>query len=117
MMNQLPPLKPFKRFEEGRLRSEFDPEAEELRGYYDNGELWAVYPCKNSVPHGLAKIYREDGTLDQEVTFKNGRVDGPARGYYPTGEIFITEMYCNNNLIVITAFDKEGRVMMSLSEN
>jgi hypothetical protein len=46
-----------------------------------DGTYDSIVPIEN----GVSKAYYKNGKLKLEITFKNGKYDGPAKKYYPTG--------------------------------
>lgn len=52
------------------------------------GETWAhLVPREYVVHEGVAKTYYNDGTLLMEMTWNDGRLDGPMKTYYPDGRL------------------------------
>ena len=40
---------------------------------HDNGEVFLEVPMIDGIKHGMGKEYREDGSLDSEIEYKNDR--------------------------------------------
>ena len=55
--------------------------------YYENGKLESETPYKNGKRDGLAKVYYKNGKLEAEIPYKNGKRDGLVTGYYKNGKL------------------------------
>ena len=64
----------------------------------------------------MVRFY-EDGTLNWESCIKQGRLEGPTREYDKDLNVNISKIFCNNEQIVFVAFDNQGKVIFSLSNN
>lgn len=54
--------------------------------YYKTGELLLEMPYMNGKPNGVARGYRPDGSIFQEIKFKNSKEI--KRDFYPPGMRF-----------------------------
>ena len=71
----------------------------ELINYYPSGAIETVMPHQNGEIHGTVKHYRENGTLEYDITFCNGETCGEQHNYDEQG-----------NIVKITRFDANGDV-------
>ena len=71
----------------------------ELIDYYPSGAIESVMPHQNGEIHGTVKHYRENGTLEYDITFCNGETCGEQHNYDEQG-----------NIVKITRFDANGDV-------
>ena len=42
---------------------------------------------------GIVKDYYDNGNLENEMAFKDGKKDGSLKGYYPNGNLLIEDTY------------------------
>jgi len=52
---------------------------------YPNGKIMSETPYKDSLKHGTAKYYHENGRVHAIIQFENGKLTGVMREYYETG--------------------------------
>ena len=104
-------------YEDGSLLSVYDQEKGIGLIYYPSGSLEGIVPIKDGLPDGLMKRFYEDGTLNWESCIKKGRLEGPTREYDKDLDVHISKYFCNNEQIIFIAFDNQGRVIYSLSNN
>ena len=57
------------------------------RRWYKNGKIYLEYTYRDGLLNGVARTWDEDGDLDDETEFKNGKRDGALRTYYSNGKI------------------------------
>ena len=74
-------------------------EAGEVTFFYPSGAIESVMPHQNGEIHGTVKHYRENGTLEYDITFCNGETCGEQHNYDEQG-----------NIVKITRFDANGDV-------
>ena len=74
-------------------------EMAESTEYYPDGTIKSVMPHQNGEIHGTVKHYRENGTLEYDITFCNGETCGEQHNYDEQG-----------NIVKITRFDANGDV-------
>jgi antitoxin component YwqK of YwqJK toxin-antitoxin module len=55
--------------------------------YYENGQLEVERTYKNGKENGVAKRYHENGQLEAKGTYKNGKEDGVWNFYYENGQL------------------------------
>lgn len=61
---------------------------------------------------GIVKKVREDGTIDEEAPYKDGRIDGKWKVYYENGQIAVSEEFKNGKLDgEITRYDETGKIL------
>ncbi len=56
------------------------------RVYYDNGTLHQEVPFRNDRWHGISRYYYPSGQLQREIPVVAGRIEGKVVSYYPTGK-------------------------------
>ena len=74
-------------------------EAGEVTFFYPSGAIESVMPHQNGEIHGTVKHYRENGTLEYDITWCNGETCGEQHNYDEQG-----------NIVKITRFDANGDV-------
>lgn len=67
------------------------------RRYYNNGVLESESPYKNGKIDGTSKIYLS-GKVVREIPYKDGKIDGLARYYYDTGILSAETPYTNGKI-------------------
>ena len=67
--------------------------------FYPDGAIETVMPHQNGEIHGTIKHYRQNGTLEYDITYCNGETCGEQHNYDEQG-----------NLVKITRFDANGDV-------
>jgi len=71
---------------------------EEIEKYYhDNGELNYETPYRNGKRHGLAKWWNENGLITREALYVNGQIHGLVKHcWYSDGQIMFEVPYKND---------------------
>ena len=64
-----------------------------IKSYYENGNLESEGNFKDGKLEGLSKLYYENGILQIEVSYKNGKIDGIMRNYYKNGDLIAEHYY------------------------
>ena len=82
-----------------RITNYHNGEIGESTEYYPDGTIESVMPHQNGEIHGTVKHYRENGTLEYDITFCNGETCGEQHNYDEQG-----------NIVKITRFDANGDV-------
>ncbi len=82
-----------------RIANFHNGEIGESTEYYPDGTIKSVMPHQNGEIHGTVKHYRENGTLEYDITFCNGETCGEQHNYDEQG-----------NIVKITRFDANGDV-------
>ena len=82
-----------------RITNYHNGEIGESTVYYPDGTIESVMPHQNGEIHGTVKHYRENGTLEYDITFCNGETCGEQHNYDEQG-----------NIVKITRFDANGDV-------
>jgi len=83
--------------------------------YYESGKIKEhyVFPDKASMEtmsdySGFR--YEEDGSIHTRWTFRNGKIDGEAVGYHPSGRIFVVQTFKDGVEHGVTRiYDAEGK--------
>ena len=79
--------------------------------YYPNGKIMVESPHKNGLPHGIEKMYDEDGSLFRTSTSVNGVLDGVVRTYFKSGELRSETDWKNGKAHgMMTYYYKDGTV-------
>lgn len=65
------------------------------REYYSDGVIKSETQVKDTLAHGLKKLYDRDGGLKSVYTFNMGKLDGPGVSYYPNGKLEQKMFYKN----------------------
>ncbi len=81
-----------------------------IRQYRENGSVESEAEFHNGRRDGLTREYFSDGVLKAEIYFKNGREHGTSRFYYPSGIIKQKIVYERGKVEMHSFFDEEGRV-------
>ena len=82
-----------------RITNYHNGEVGESTEYYPDGTIESVMPHQNGEIHGTVKHYRQNGTLEYDITFCNGETCGEQHNYDEQG-----------NIVKITRFDTNGDV-------
>ena len=82
-----------------RITNSHNGEVGEVTDFYPDGTIERVAPHQNGEMHGTVKHYRENGTLEYDITFCNGETCGEQHNYDEQG-----------NIVKITRFDANGDV-------
>ena len=59
----------------------------EKREYYEEGEIKAITPFKNSLAEGTYISYHQNGNIKVKNTYKNGNEEGEGLFYYENGQL------------------------------
>ena len=82
-----------------RITNYRDGEMGEVTDFYPDGTIERVTPHQNGEMHGTVKHYRENGTLEYDITWCNGETCGEQHNYDEQG-----------NIVKITRFNANGDV-------
>jgi len=85
-----------KRWLDGRLQYnclDNDGREAEVIAYHSNGQLRFKYPIKGGQINGIGRIWYDDGTLECEEEYCNGRLSGVRRGWHKNGKLEIEVFY------------------------
>ncbi|MDA9176807.1 hypothetical protein N9O11_01920 [Flavobacteriaceae bacterium] len=64
------------------------PNVEEIKKFYDNGNIKQIYTLKDSEYDGKMKLYHENGQLKVELNWTDGRQDNEeVTSFHPNGKI------------------------------
>ena len=64
-----------------------------IKLYYENGNLESESNFKDGKQEGLSKLYYENGDLESEGNFKDGKGEGLAKEYYENGYLMAQYYY------------------------
>ena len=59
----------------------------EKREYYEEGEIKAIIPSKNSLAEGTYISYYPNGNMEEKYTYVNGQENGEGFSYYENGKL------------------------------
>ena len=59
----------------------------EKREYYEEGEIKAIIPFKNSLAEGTYISYYPNGNMEEKYTYVNGQENGEGFSYYENGKL------------------------------
>ncbi len=80
------------------------------KAYYDNGNLEYEISYRQGKRHGKALEFFPNGQLKLEWIYQDGKLDGTSKEYYESGELYREHEYSNNTRIGLKVFYKNGRV-------
>ena len=63
--------------------------------YYPNGNMEEKYTYINGEENGEGFSYYENGKLEEKYFMKNGKLDGEAFAYYPSGKLEVKDFFKN----------------------
>jgi antitoxin component YwqK of YwqJK toxin-antitoxin module len=63
-----------------------------VKEFYPDGRLKSETEAIGKLRHGVSKEYRQNGTLENMITYENNRKHGPALNYYSDGETVKTQI-------------------------
>lgn len=66
--------------------------------YYPDGSVKIETQVKDTLAHGLMKIYSPGGRLKQVFTYNMGKREGPAVEYYPDGQLRSKSFFKDNKM-------------------
>ncbi len=79
--------------------------------YHENGTLQSQRFWKDGKGHGDIKVYSQSGQLLEEGTFKNGQMDSTWKKYYENGKLKSEMSYIDGKLDgVVKEYDETGKL-------
>jgi antitoxin component YwqK of YwqJK toxin-antitoxin module len=83
--------------------------SENKKQYWDNGKLQSELNYKNGKLDGPSTWYFENGRKEQEVFYKNNKLDGFQNRWYPSGTLESRSFYKDGKLEgTALTFDEDG---------
>lgn len=79
--------------------------------YRENRKV-AEIPITNGLPHGEQKEFREDGTLENLVRFKDGKREGLSEHYKADGTLLVANTYKDGHRIGDYKFVKRNGILL-----
>ena len=77
--------------------------------YHQNGKIQCDCNFNNGKEDSIQKIYYENGNIQVISNFKNGKEDGIETYYFKNGQIWSERLYKDGKLLeVLTNYDKDG---------
>ena len=64
-----------------------------IKSYYENGNLESEGNFKDGKLNGLSKVYYENGNLKREDNYKDDKLEGLYKGYYENGDLKSEDNY------------------------
>jgi antitoxin component YwqK of YwqJK toxin-antitoxin module len=80
------------------------------RTYYDNGSIEKEINYHDGRAVGMSRTYYENGNIRGDANYKDGRLEGIAKEYYDSGEIKYIDTYKDGEHIDRKEYDKEGKL-------
>ena len=85
---------------------------EDYEAYLGEGLLEGKVPFKDGRVNGVSKLYYPSGKLASVATFKNGKVEGVQKDYYENGKLKIESSQKNGLPDGVSKFyDENGKVI------
>jgi tetratricopeptide (TPR) repeat protein len=79
--------------------------------YFDDGKVEFQATFVNGKPNGPYKAYFSDGTVKEEGSYKDGQLDGEGRAYYPGGKVSAEFTYDRGRQVRMKTFGENGEVL------
>ena len=79
--------------------------------YFDDGKVEFQATFVNGKPNGPYKAYFNDGTVKEEGSYKDGKLDGEGRAYYPGGKVSVEFKYDNGKQVYLKSYGENGEVL------
>ena len=76
--------------------------------YFKNGKKENEIDYKNGKVNGLARMWYENGCLRMEATYKDNKCNGVRIAYHKNGQIFCRAEYSEGKLLRKKNWDEEG---------
>lgn len=107
----------FRGYKEYRYRpaGDFDGKDGILRKYYDNGVLQSEFVYKDGKLNGLCRTYYENGSIKSRENYKDDKLDGLSKVYYENGKIMADIFYREGKKIWETYYDEKGKIIKQKS--
>lgn len=101
-IEQIPPTDYIRDFWPNNRPRSVEPTVNGLRhgiGHYTfaNGKTYGDIPWKHGVKHGTFSLFREDGTLDQILSYKDGHLYGINQWFSHSGQTTTSWLYIDND--------------------
>jgi hypothetical protein len=101
-MNAIPKMK-IENWPNGRLKSVEPILNGKIEGiakyYYDNGQPYSEIAYRYSEKHGKFKLFRYDGSIEQELSYLNGKLNGSSKWYDSGGNVSSVVNYVDGNVV------------------
>ena len=78
------------------------------RIFYENGKVQAETCFRNGKVDGVSRTYYESGILLCESNFKDNMMHGPRREYYKSGQLKREDIWKFNKIVGSVMFDEQG---------
>jgi antitoxin component YwqK of YwqJK toxin-antitoxin module len=76
--------------------------------YFDNGNMESEVDYKNGKVNGWARMWYKNGKLHVEATYKNNKTHGIRTAYHENGQVFCRAKYKNGKLLHKKNWDEKG---------
>jgi len=80
--------------------------------YFDNGKLEFQATFVNGKADGPYRAYYSTGELQEKGQYKNGILDGRGKVYYKNGKTEVEFKYIKGRLVYLKSYDEKGNVIM-----
>ena len=68
------------------------------RKYHENGQIFIEGKFKNHLPDSLWSVYGIEGSIAASINFKNGKLDGLTKQYFPSRNRWFERNYRNGEI-------------------
>jgi antitoxin component YwqK of YwqJK toxin-antitoxin module len=94
-----------------RPAGDFDGKDGILRKYYDNGVLQSEFIYKDGKLNGLCRTFYENGSIKSRENYRDDKLDGLSKVYYENGKLMADIFYREGKKIYETYYDEKGRII------
>ncbi len=82
-----------------------------IKEYHDNGQLKSEITYKNGKENGPYTWYWDNGNISDQGSYKDGKLDGPIKVYYYTGELQIEGVLKDRQKVgIVRGYYKNGQL-------
>jgi len=82
-----------------------------IKEYHDNGQLKSEITYKNGKENGPYTWYWDNGNISDQGAYKDGKLDGPIKVYYYTGELQIEGVLKDRQKVgIVRGYYKNGQL-------
>ena len=85
-----------------------DDRVEIRRMFYENGKVQAETCFRNGKVDGLSRTYYESGIVLSESSFKDNMMHGPRKEYYRNGRLKREDIWKFNRILSSVIYDEQG---------
>jgi antitoxin component YwqK of YwqJK toxin-antitoxin module/Tfp pilus assembly protein PilF len=81
----------------GSLKSEGNYQTGEVTLYREDGTKSQHFYLKNEEIDGIAEVYYSCGALKEQLTYRDGKRNGPGKSFFASGKVDVTYQYAMDN--------------------